>query len=452
MADQMSLVGFVYLPVAHNAGGWRHPLGRTDFLDAAFHANLARTLEEGCFDLAFMPDTQAIPDWYRGSFATTLGHGGQGSMQLEPMIALATMAAATEHLGLAATMSTTYVPPFHIARSMATLDHLSGGRAAWNVVTSAVPNEARNFGDVELPPRDQRYDLADEVLEVCEALWRSWDSDALLLDRESGRFADPEKVHYVDHEGPFRSVRGPLTLPRSPQGRPVLMQAGSSERGREFAARWAEVVFTLQRDTASIKQFRDDLRGRAEALGRDPDSVRIFPAVQPIVGETREIAVQKQKYLESLVHPEVAIATISVHTGIDFSGYDLDGPVPDVSSEGGTRGSFEQILYAAEERGLTLREAAQQFATNELTPQLVGTPAEVADQMEEIFSAGACDGFIVTPTTVPTAFEEFARGVTPELQRRGLLRRGYPDGSLRDVMHLPPVPTTPGIESGLARS
>ncbi|HVW47864.1 MAG TPA: LLM class flavin-dependent oxidoreductase [Solirubrobacterales bacterium] len=448
----MSLVGFVYLPVAHNAGGWRHPLGRTDFLDASFYQGLARTLEEGCFDLAFMPDTQAIPDWYQGSYETTLAFGGQGSMQLEPMLTLACMAMASRHLGLAATISTTYLPPFHIARAMATLDHLSAGRAAWNIVTSAVPTEARNFGDVELPPRDQRYDLADEVLEACEGLWHSWEEGALMLDRESGRFADPDRVHYVDHDGSFRRVRGPLTLPRSPQERPVLMQAGSSERGREFAARWAEVIFTLQRDIPSIRAFREDIRRRATAIGRDPDSVRVFPAVQPIVGETREIAVEKQKYLESLVDPEVAIATISVHTGIDFSGYDLDGPVPDVPSEGGTRGSFEQILRGAEERGLNLREAAQQFATNELTPQLVGTAAEVADQMEEIFGADACDGFIVTPTTVPTAFEEFARGVTPELQRRGLLRDGYPEGSLRDLMKLPPIPNNPRTASTVARS
>lgn len=452
MPSQMSLVGFVYLPVAHNAGGWRHPLGRTAFLDASFHQSLARTLEEGCFDMAFMPDAQALPDRHRGSFATTVAYGGQGSMQLEPMTTLAVMSGATRHLGLAATMSTTYVPPYHIARVMATLDHLSAGRVAWNVVTTAVPNEARNFGDLELPPREARYDMADEVLEVCEALWESWEPDALVMDRESGEFADPAKVHYVDHEGAHRRVRGPLTVPRSPQGRPVLMQAGSSERGREFAARWAEVVFTLQRDTASIKEFRDDLRRRAGEMGRDPDGIRVFPAVQPIIGETTEIAVAKQKYLESLVHPEVAIATLSVHLGIDFSGYDLDGPVPDVAAEGGTRGSYEQILRGSEERGLSLREAAQQFATNELTPQLVGTPGEVADRLEEIFAAGACDGFIVTPTTVPTAFEDFARSVTPELQRRGLLRTSYPEGTLRDVMELPPIQSVPPTESSLARS
>lgn len=437
MSRQMSLAGFVYVPVAHNAGGWRHPMGKTNFLDAAYYQSLARTLEEGCFDMAFMPDVHALPDTGGSGFDNALRFGSQGSMQLEPLVTLAVMSGVTKHLGLAATISTTYVAPFQIARAMATLDHLSGGRAAWNIVTSAMVTEAENYDEIELPSRTERYDRADEVLEICEALWASWEADALVVDPESAQFADPAKVHYIDHEGPRHRVRGPLNIPRSPQGRPVLMQAGSSGRGRDFAARWSEIVFTLQHDTESMRAFREDIRGRAAEFGRDPDSVRVLPAVQPILGETTELALERRRYLGTLVPPEVAIANVSGHTGIDLSGYDPDGPVPDVQIEHGVRGSYDQILAAAEARGLTLGEAAQGFATNELTPQLVGTPAEVADQMAEMFSAGACDGFIVTPTTTPMAFEEFSRGVTPELQRRGLLRDSYPEGTLRDVIGLP---------------
>lgn len=426
MPRHMSLIGYLYPPVAHNAGGWRHPFGRTDFVTADFYRHVARTLEDGRFDMVFMPDTQAIPPG-GGSFeGATLRNGGQTSMNLEPLVVLATMAAVTEHIGLAATMSTSLLPPFHIARIMASLDHLSGGRAGWNIVTSSIAAEAGNFGMDALPPRELRYEIANEVVEACVGLWESWERDALILDKETGVFADPDRVTAIDYAGEHVSVAGPLNVPRSPQTRPLLMQAGSSEAGLRFAARWAEAVFTLQDDLDSMRAFRSDLRARAEAAGRDPDSVRIYPAVQPLIAPTRALAEDLRDYLASLVTLDVAVATVAMHTGLDLSEYPLHQPLKDVQLELGTRGSFDLLLRVGGERNLTLGEAAREWCTTELCPQLVGTPSDVADGLQELFEAEACDGFIITPVTLPHSFDEFTRSITPELQRRGLLRTEYP--------------------------
>ncbi len=443
MSDkQMTLAGFVYPPVAHNAGGWTSSQARTDFLSASFYQSIARTLEEGFFDVVFMPDTTAIASTHAEGFAPTVRYGGQGSFGLEPMVTLAMMAAATQHIGLAATMSTTLYHPYHIARIMASLDHLSGGRMAWNIVTTADVSEAFNFGRAGLPPRSERYAIADDVLSACVALWESWEPDALVLDRANTRFADPEKISEVNHSGPYVSTRGPLNVPRSPQGRPVLMQAGASEAGREFCGKWAEVVFTLQTDIDSMREFRNDIRARAERYGRNPDSVKVLPAVQTIVGETPELAEAERAHVATLVSLDVAIATVSLHTGLDITQYPLDEPLQDVQIENGTRGSYDQLLRGGAARHMTLAEVAREFCTTELNPQLVGTASQVADSMQEMFEAGACDGFVVTPVTYPTSFERFTRAVTPELQKRGLLRTAYPQGTLRDIVGLEPVTTS----------
>jgi FMN-dependent oxidoreductase (nitrilotriacetate monooxygenase family) len=434
----MNLVGFVYPPVAHNAGGWRNSRGRTDFLDAGFYRSVARTLEDGFFDMAFLPDGQGIYE-EAGDFSTVARYGGQGAMSLEPMVTLATMMTATQHLGLAATMSTTLYPPYHIARIMASLDHLSGGRMAWNIVTSFGTFEARNFGLPDLPPRSERYAIAEDTLKACLELWNSWEPDALVLDRETPLFADPGKISYVDYQGTYVSTRGPLNVPRSPQGRPLLMQAGASEAGREFCATWAEAVFTLQTDIDSMRAFRNDIRKRAVQHGRDPDSIKVLPAIQPVVGETTVIAKMRRDHLASLVTLDVALATVSAHTGLDLRNQPLDQPLKDLAVETGARGSFDQLLRGTDARDLTLAEVALEFCTTELNPQLVGTGAEIADQMQEMFEAQACDGFVVTPTSLPDAFEDFARTVSPELQKRGLLRTEYPAGTLRDTFGLPPV-------------
>ncbi|MBX6378406.1 MAG: NtaA/DmoA family FMN-dependent monooxygenase, partial [Clostridia bacterium] len=254
--QQMALVAYLLSgPTFHHHGMWRHPFTDARFLSADLYQNLARVLELGRFDALFFADTLAVYDRYANSFEATVKYGGQGAFQLDPVPLLSVIAASTRYLGLGATISTTFYEPYHIARTLATLDHLSGGRVAWNVVTSFSSSEAQNFGKERLIPRESRYDRADEFLEVCFKLWDSWEDDAIVMNREEGIFADPSKVHYVNHEGRWLKARGPLSVPRPVQGRPVIMQAGASPRGREFAARWAEMVFTLQHSIKDMKEY-----------------------------------------------------------------------------------------------------------------------------------------------------------------------------------------------------
>lgn len=434
---QMHLVAYLLVPTCHHQGMWRHPYTDTGFFDRRFYQNLARTLEHGKFDMMFMPDVLTIYDRYGSSFDRTVQYGGQSAVSFDPLLILTTMACVTEHLGLAATLSATFFTPFALARSLATLDHMSGGRAAWNVVMSTSAAEAQNFGLDSLPGRQARYDRGDEVIELCMKLWESWDADALIVDKASGIYADPTKVHYLDFEGEWLKCRGPLTVPRSAQGRPVIMQAGASERGRQFAATWGEMVFTLQHSVDDMRAYYTDIRNRVADAGRNPDHCKILPAVQAVVGETESIAKERLEYMNELVSPEIGIATLSTHIGVDLSGYPLDLPVEDVQVEEGSRGSLEVVLQGTKAEGLTLGEAARRFATSELTPQLAGTPVQIADQLEEMFTSRACDGFIVTPTHLPGAWEDFSRAVVPELQRRGLFRTEYTGTTLRENLGLP---------------
>ncbi|MCS0494032.1 LLM class flavin-dependent oxidoreductase [Ancylobacter sp. MQZ15Z-1] len=429
----MHFIGFCIAgPNWHHNGAWRHDESDgTDFLNPARYENIARILEEGKFDGLFFVDVLTLFDTFGGNFAANLRQPGQMFL-LEPLQLLACMARATSHLGLAATMSTAFYHPFHIARSMATLDHISGGRAAWNVVTSANDREAQNFGMDRLMERGLRYDHAEEVVEACQALWRSWDEDALVLDRKNGVFADPDKVHYVNFEGRWVKTRGPLQTPRSPQTSPVLMQAGSSERGREFAGRWAEVLFTLQPDKARMQDFYRDIKSRMAAHGRAPNECAILPAVDIIVGETESIAREKAAYLESLVSDELGVAEISNAMGIDLAGYPLDQPLVDMEITQGSRGVFDHILRASQNKNMTLREAGHAYGVNEITPQIVGTPQMIADYMQDLFESEACDGFVVVPTLSPTGYVQFVRSVVPELQRRGIYRTEYAGRTFRE--------------------
>jgi FMN-dependent oxidoreductase (nitrilotriacetate monooxygenase family) len=357
--------------------------------------------------------------------------GGQLAL-LDPLPILAIMSRASRHLGLGATLSTTYLPTYQLARALATLDLLSGGRAAWNVVTSASTIEAQNFGLDGVGPRDRRYDRADEVLEACCRLWDSWEQDALLIDRRSGRFADGAKIHAADYAGAWIRSKGPLTVPRSPQGRPVIMQAGASDRGRDFAGRWAEMIFTLQYDKPGMEAFYADVKGRMGDCGRDPASCAILTSIDVIVAETESIAREKQDFINALIRPEHGLALMSGHLGFDVSQFPLDQPLPDVRREEGSRGSFDIILRGAGEEKLTLGETARRFATSQLCPQIVGTAAQVADHLEYLFEGAACDGFIVNPTVFPGTFEQVVRMVAPELQRRGLFRTEYRGRTLRE--------------------
>lgn len=425
---QMHLVAYLKTgPTARHVGGWRHPEARLDdFLRPDRYVDTARMLEAAKFDGCFFADLFGLYDIHGGSHDAYVRRGGQISW-LDPKVVLPVMAAATTRLGLGATLSSTFHMPYELARWLGSLDVMSGGRVAWNVVTSATDLEARNAGLHELPPKESRYDRADEVLEACCALWDSWDEDPFVLDKEAGVFADPDKVHYANYEGKYVRTRGPLSIPRSAQGRPVLMQAGSSDRGREFAARWAEVIFTAQRGIEDMRDFAADLRDRMRARGRAPGDCAILPAISVVLGETESIARERAEYLESLIDPELATANSSSRLGADLTRVSDGRTLAAAQGNQGIRGAELVLEQAMKAEGLTLAEAARKGGEREI----VGTATMVADRLEEMFTSGACDGFVVAPTFHPGMLEQFCRSVVPELQRRGLFRQDYRATTLR---------------------
>jgi FMN-dependent oxidoreductase (nitrilotriacetate monooxygenase family) len=367
-----------------------------------------------------------LPDIYKDSYDTYLSHGGQLSY-LDPMMVLPVMARATRHLGLGATLSTTFFHSYHLARTLASLDHLSHGRACWNVVTSTTDFEARNFGIDDLPAKDVRYDRADEVVEACCALWDCWQEDAVVMDKESGLFIDPAKVRRANYEGQHVRTRGPLTIPRSPQGRPVLMQAGSSPRGRDFAARWAEAIFCTSGTKQDAIEFYTDIKGRMAAHGRDPDECTICTSMTIVLGETEAIAREKAEYLVSLVPLEMVMATNSAMLGADLSKTKDEADLTRNKGHQGHGGLEDRIRQTMRAEGISFAEAIRRPRN-----LLIGTPAMIADHMQDMFEFGACDGFVLTPTISPLMWEEFARMLTPELQRRGLLRTEYTGTTMRE--------------------
>ena len=340
---------------------------------------------------------------------------------------------------MGATYSTTYYSPYHVARTFATLDHLTGGRAAWNVVTSVNDSEAQNFGVSQALGHDERYDRADDFLVAATGLWDTWEDDALILDRVGGVFADPDKVHQLDHVGEWFSVRGPLTVPRSPQGRPVLLQAGSSGRGRDFAARWAEVIFTGDPNIDGARSHYKDQKERIGEEGRDPDSVKMLPMAYTVVGESSAQAQEReQMFLNDLVDPMASMTLLSELMNYDFSGLSLDAPITDelIESVSGIRGLVQNLRAHIGGDTVTLGDLAGHRATLLQGPRFVGTGAQVADQMEEWFTTDACDGFVIAATHVPGAYEDMVRLVVPELQRRGVFRHRYTGTTLRENLGL----------------
>jgi FMN-dependent oxidoreductase (nitrilotriacetate monooxygenase family) len=435
---QMSLVGFMQAGNATvYAGSWRHPATEHGFLTASYYAKLGRTLEEGCFDMMFFDDRLAMPGIYGGSVAEAVRHGAR-PVKLDLSIVLGVLAGATEHIGLGATYSTTYYSPFHVARTFATLDHLTGGRAAWNIVTSVNDSEAQNFGVDHVLGHDERYDRADEFLEATTALWDSWEDDALVLDRVNGTFADPAKVHQLDHKGEWFKVRGPLTVPRSPQGRPVLLQAGSSGRGRDFAARWAELIFTGDPGVEVARSHYRDQKEKLAESGRDPDTVKILPMAYTVVGESTAHAQERERaFLDDFVDPMASLTLLSELMNYDFSGLSLDAPITDelIENVSGIRGLVQNLREHIGD-DLTLADLAGHRATLLQGPRFVGTGSEVADQMEEWFTTDACDGFVIAATHSPGAYEDAVRMVVPELQHRGVFRERYTGATLRENLGL----------------
>jgi FMN-dependent oxidoreductase (nitrilotriacetate monooxygenase family) len=427
---QMHLVAYLKTgPTALHVGGWRHPEATLDdILDPSRYQHIARVLEAAKFDGCFFADLFGLYDVHQGSFDAYVRHGGQISY-LDPTVVLPVMAAVTSHLGLGATLSTSFHSAYHLARWLASLDVLSKGRVAWNVVTSAPDLEARNAGLDELPPRDLRYDRADEVLEACFALWNSWDADALVLDKQSGIMSDPTKVHYANYQGRWIKTRGPLSIPRSPQGRPVIMQAGASDRGRDFAARWAEIIFTIQRGESEMRDFYTDIKTRMAARGRAPTECAILPAITVVLGETASIARERADYLNSLIDPELTLASSSSNLGADLTRLDAGKTLADLQGNQGMQGSQNVVEQVMKAEGLSFQEVV---ARRREGREMVGTATMIADRLQEIFESGVCDGFVLTPTMFPGMFEQFCRSVVPELQRRGLFRNEYTGRTLRE--------------------
>ncbi|MEO5878091.1 MAG: LLM class flavin-dependent oxidoreductase [Streptosporangiaceae bacterium] len=408
--------------VGHHEAAWRHP--RTDGVDVTdvrHYQRIAHTAERGRLDSVFLADGVALWGNVRHNALNTL----------EPLTLLAALAAVTEHVGLIATVSTTYNEPFHVARKFASLDHISGGRAGWNIVTSASEAEAYNFG-ITRPDHADRYARAEEFLEVVEKLWDSWQDDAILRDVPAGEYSDTTRIHRVDHEGEHFRVRGPLNISRPPQGRPLLVQAGSSEAGKEFAARWAEAVFTAQQTLAEGKAFYADLKGRLARYGRREDELLILPGVSPFVGSTEAEARQLETEFQDLANPVYGVTQLSSMLGEDITGYDLDGPLPELP--GGTEGGksrFDLVTGLARRENLTIRQLIGKLAGGRGHRVIAGTPEQIADQLQEWFEHGAADGFNVMPPYYPDGLDDFVDHVVPILQARGLFRTEYEGATLR---------------------
>jgi FMN-dependent oxidoreductase (nitrilotriacetate monooxygenase family) len=431
---QIKLGAFLY-PTGHHVAAWRHPDAQADAgINIQHYRQIARTAERGKFDLIFLADGVSV----RGDDIDALSRTATRYVgQFEPITLLSALSGVTEHIGLVATASTTYNEPYHIARKFASLDHLSGGRAGWNLVTSADEREAYNFNRDAHLAHASRYERAEEFADVVRGLWDTWDEDAFVRDKEAGIFFDPGKLHYLEHKGEHFSVRGPLNVPRTPQGHPVLVQAGSSEPGKELAARTAEVIFTAQQTLAEAQAFYADVKGRMEKYGRRPDELKIMPGAFPVVGRSRAEAEDKFAAIQGLIHPVVGLSLLSRMSGVDLSSYPLDEPVPDDLPEtNGGKSRQKLLLDLARRRNLTIRELYLEIAGARGHWQLVGTPADIADQLEDRFLNDGADGFNIMPPYLPTGLDDFVELVIPELQRRGLYRTEYEGKTLRENLGL----------------
>ncbi len=434
MTKQMALGAFLY-PTGHHAAAWRHPDAQADAgVNFRHYTQVARAAEAAKFDMLFLADSAGArgEDW--GALARFSTHY---VAQFEPLTLLSALAAVTERIGLVATASTTYNEPYILARKFASIDHLSGGRAAWNLVTSANEAEALNFGRDRLLDHDERYRRAAEFLAVAQGLWDSWEDDAFLRDKDSGVFFDPEKVYTLDHQGEFFKVRGPLNIPRAPQGYPVLVQAGSSEAGKDLAAASAEVVFTAQQTLKDAQAFYRDVKTRTRAHGRSPDDVKIMPGIFPVGGRTEDEAKTKFAQLQNLIHPDVALSILEHRIGVPLRHLPLDGPLPkNIPLTNAAQSRQALLVELAEREGLSILQLGLRVAGARGHWQVVGTPGQVADAMEERFLNEGADGFNVMPPYLPGGLDDFIELVVPELRRRGLFRTEYEGRTLREHLGL----------------
>lgn len=429
---QLKLGAFFY-PTGHHVAAWRHPEAQADAgVNLAHYVEVAQLAERGKFDLFFLADHLSA---WPGSIEA------QSRMAraeyLEPLTVLSAVAALTSNIGLVATATTTYNEPFHIARKYASLDHISAGRAAWNLVTSSIENEAANFGFDAHLAHAKRYERAREFAQVVTGLWDSWDDDAFLRNKTSGLYFKPDGLYILNHKGTHFSVKGPLNVARSPQGRPVIVQAGSSGDGKLLAAETAEIVFTAHLTRGDAQAFYADVKEQVVRAGRSPDDVKIMPGLFPVIGRSAAEAEEKYDELQSLVHPDVGLALLaSMLGGADLSGYPLDGPLPDLPATNNLKSRADLLIAAARRENLTIRQLYLRNAGGRGHYTVIGTPSQIADAMEDWFVNHAADGFNVMPPVLPGDLRDFVDLVVPELQRRGLFRTEYAGRTLRENLGL----------------
>ncbi|MFD2760273.1 LLM class flavin-dependent oxidoreductase [Lentibacillus juripiscarius] len=443
MTKQIHLNGFIQnSPSPHSMGLWKHEKDQgVNHNHLSYWTETAKILERGKFDAMFIADVLGTYSVYGNSHEAAAQHAVQLPAH-DPLSPISAMAAVTEHLGFAPTISATYAQPYALARQLSTLDHLTEGRVAWNVVTSYLESEAVNLGLSGRLPKELRYDRADEFLEVVYKLWEhSWKDDAVVYDRETDTFAHPEKVRLIKHEGEFFNVPGPHLVEPSPQRTPVLFQAGASPKGRNFAAKHAEAVFTKNHSLDALKAYVADIRKRTQEQGRYPEDVLIFPMILPIIGSTEEEAYTKYEDLTNHVSYEGTASLLSGHTGIDFSQYDPDQYIENIETEA-VQGNLDMYTKDPNKKW-TLREAIKNHGLGNGTVKFIGTPEQIADRIEEWAIESDVDGFNIAQTYSPETFREFVDFVVPELQKRGIYRTEYEGKTLRENMfgkgrtHLP---------------
>jgi FMN-dependent oxidoreductase (nitrilotriacetate monooxygenase family) len=422
--------GVFVLGTGNHSAGWRYDGAATSNNDLAVIQEIARQAERGRFDLVFVSDGLVMDPGDHPSFLC----------RFEPTTLISALSLSTTHIGLGATVSTTFGEPYHVARTFASIDHLSKGRAAWNVVTSSASRAALNFSREEHMEHDLRYERAQEFVDVVKGLWDCWEDGAVVADKATGIYLDRAKVRPLDHKGRFFQVKGPINTARCPQGHPVIIQAGGSEAGLELAARTADVVFSVVQELSSAKVAYRDLKARMAKYGRTPDQIAVLPGVMPIIGSTEAEARAKLSRLQSWLTPTSALTLVSGRLGYDVTGFPLDGPVPAPPPYEGSH-AFSRVLYEhARREQMTLRDLYNLTAAARGHWVLCGTPKQIADTLEEWFVEEAADGFNVLPPYFPGALADFVDLVVPELQARGLFRREYAGTTLRDHFGLPRVP------------
>jgi FMN-dependent oxidoreductase (nitrilotriacetate monooxygenase family) len=438
MTKQMKILAFPLYTGTHVAG-WRHPdaaPGRQH--DIAFHVHHAQVCERARLDGIFFADSQG----FRRIVGKT-AHSRMDAPRLEPLTLLGALSMVTTHLGLIGTLSTSYNEPYSAARRLATLDHISGGRAGWNVVTSTSENEAHNFGRDSHFGHAERYERAHEFVDVAKALWDSWDDDAVIADPASGRYFDPDKVHGLNHEGRFFKVAGPSTVGRPPQGHSVIVQAGASGAGQALAARHADVVFSSHPELDSAVRFYQGLKAQVAAAGRDPDQCKILSSIHPVVASTEPEAKAIVGQLTELIHPDLALSMLQSALGdvVDLTGCDMDGPLPDIPPTNASQSIQDKVIQMARQGDLTILQVARRVAAGQMSRHMIGSGEQVAGMMQEWFAAGACDGFVVSAPYLPGSLEAFTAHVVPVLQARGLFRTEYEGSTLRENLGLARPPS-----------